>query len=115
MPKQTLVLTDYEVTVILRGVGDSDMKLIADMLKLDGKTHILNGITLEEAYKQGWKLADTKWTLGYMSRKDREENEIPVYEAGGSRRGYIAYLHPSYRSTTYCHVTYLYHPDVRHL
>lgn len=62
--------------------------------------------TVAEALAAGYHRIDTKFQRGYVSRRS-DINALPVHVAGGSRRGELYYLSPSWKSTTYCYRVYL--------
>lgn len=69
--------------------------------------------TLAEAQAKGWSYAGWAWTRGYVSRKGhRNANEIRTIPAGGSRKGLIYFLAPSWDSTQFCQRVYLAAPEV---
>lgn len=59
-----------------------------------------------EARNKGYKLGDTAYQRGYVSRKAYID-DLPVHKAGGRRKGQLYVLLPSYRSTQYCIRQYL--------
>lgn len=64
-------------------------------------------MTYCEALIAGWKPADTKWTVGYVSRKSFCLDEAVCHEAGGTRKGQLYILAPSWDSTQFCYRHYL--------
>lgn len=62
--------------------------------------------TVAEALAAGYRRIDTKFQRGYISRRS-DINSLPVRIAGGSRRGELYYLSPSWKSTVYCYRVYL--------
>lgn len=57
--------------------------------------------TAGEAKAAGYEVYATAYQRGYVSRRGDWRDAI-VYTAGGSRRGELYYLAPSYKSTRYC-------------
>lgn len=63
-------------------------------------------MNLREALDNGYKMADMKFQLGYVSRKvNREEQKVHV--ACGKRKGQLYVLVPCFESTRYCYRLYL--------
>lgn len=65
--------------------------------------------TYAEAKAMGYKDGDLVLTKGYVSRKSIIDN-LPVEEAGSSRRGQLYVKLPNWRSTRYCFRQYLIAP-----
>lgn len=63
-------------------------------------------MTLKEAKEAGYKCVGTAWTQGYVTRKSRKPEDVPMYVAGGSRKGSLYHLSPSFTSTQYCFRVY---------
>lgn len=63
-------------------------------------------MTYEAAIKSGYKVADTKYQRGYISRR-ADPGAQPVQVAGGNRKGQLYVLLPCYCSTQYCVRQYL--------
>lgn len=64
------------------------------------------GLTLKEALDSGYRISDSKFALGYISRKVNID-EQPCYYAGGTRKGYIYVELPCRNSTRYYYRMYL--------
>lgn len=64
-------------------------------------------MTYIDAIKAGYKMADTKYQRGYVSRR-ADTDAQPVRTAGGARMGQLFVLLPCYCSTRYCIRQYLY-------
>ena len=62
---------------------------------------------LSDAFKQGYREYDRKFTLGYTSRKPMRPENKQVYTAGGSRKGELYYMAPCWKSTIYCYRVYI--------
>lgn len=63
-------------------------------------------MTFAEALESGYKPADMQYTKGYVSRRSDLAKQ-PVHVAGGSRKGELYILIPSFKSTRYCLRWYL--------
>lgn len=63
-------------------------------------------MTYREAIKAGYKKADIKYTVGYVSRKANLENQ-EVFTASGSRKGELYILVPCFHSSRFCFRQYL--------
>lgn len=57
-------------------------------------------MTFKEALNSGYRLADQRWFLGYVSRKVNIDDQ-PVLIAGGSRKGEPYVELPNWRSTRF--------------
>lgn len=64
-------------------------------------------MTLAEARKEGYVECDSSYQRGYVTRKPRSEDDIPVFVAGGKRKGQLYYCAPTRTSTQYCLRRYL--------
>lgn len=62
--------------------------------------------TLNEALNQGYRMADTTYQRGYISRKVNMYDQ-PVKVAGGSRRGQLYIEAPCSTSTQYSYRIYI--------
>lgn len=60
----------------------------------------LVGLTVKEALSSGYRITDTKYACGYISRKVKVEDQ-PCYYAGGTRKGYIYAESPNFNSNRY--------------
>ena len=63
-------------------------------------------MTYGEALQAGYKDGETRWQHGYVSRRC-DPMKQPVLIAGGTRKGELYVLLPSWKSTTYCIRQYL--------
>ncbi len=54
-----------------------------------------------------YTFAETKYQVGYVSRKNYNPDNAHVYTAGGSRAGQLYILAPCYDSTRFCFRQYL--------
>jgi len=61
---------------------------------------------MQEAVAAGYIMSDAKWERGYVSRKS-DIAKATVQVAGGSRKGELFVIMPSWDSTQYCVRQYL--------
>jgi hypothetical protein len=63
--------------------------------------------TVADYKAAGWVEYTRKTERGYMSRKNFDEANATVWEAGGSRKGLVYYNAPNWESNRYMYRVYL--------
>lgn len=63
--------------------------------------------TFGEAREMGYRVVERKRTQGYVSRRNFNADEAPIFEADGRRKGQLYYMAPAYDSGRYCFRCYL--------
>lgn len=64
-------------------------------------------LTLADAFKAGYIINEFRWQPGYVTRKKRTPEQIPIEHAGGHRKGQMYVSLPCSTSTRFCYRAYL--------